>query len=525
MPQPLRILAAIALLAAILAWTARDRMNADGMSYIDMAVGALTHGPHRLVNGYWSPLYPALLATAFAITGAGPEARFAAAHGVNWLLVLGCLWAFRRMLRHGFPDTGLPAFSWMAMGWCLLYLITVAEVTPDMLTALCVLLAAGSACKLMRGGGPSSYAALGVLLAAGYYSKAVMFPGALLLIAILALFPLHPQHGRAGAAVALAAFALVAAPLVLLTSKHTGRLTFGETGSLNFAWYVNGVHPHSGWTGGGDSGQPEHPPRVLAAQPLVLEYAQPVPGTYPLWYAPSYWYKGVSPRISPVQLAKRLAANARWYAKLVFLEMGGLLAGLAALLWIARSNQSLRWPARSQLWMLLWPLSMLGLYALVNPENRLIGPYLALFWPAAFGLFRGGLPGLAERGILLAAILTVAPALVLRSAEEAASMARPDDFAVAARLRELGVRPGDRIAVVGRPFRAFYAHLAGAQVVAEVPEPSQLWTTGQPEILDRIRQTGVRAIVVPDKPASAPLPGCEPVRGTRDSFCIIAASR
>src|SRR5262245_25402428 len=53
--------------AAILALSARHSMDEDGLSYLDLASEALHSGPVGLLNGYWSPGYPALLSLALAL--------------------------------------------------------------------------------------------------------------------------------------------------------------------------------------------------------------------------------------------------------------------------------------------------------------------------------------------------------------------------------------------------------------------------------------------------------------------------
>lgn len=64
-------------------WVYRQRMNPDGISYLDMAAEALKHGPLALVNAHWGALYPALIAIAQLVLRPSAEDGFAYVHGVN----------------------------------------------------------------------------------------------------------------------------------------------------------------------------------------------------------------------------------------------------------------------------------------------------------------------------------------------------------------------------------------------------------------------------------------------------------
>jgi len=50
------------LLAVGQAWISRYQVSPDSISYLDMSNGVLPGSDwHRLINGVWSPLYPAIL--------------------------------------------------------------------------------------------------------------------------------------------------------------------------------------------------------------------------------------------------------------------------------------------------------------------------------------------------------------------------------------------------------------------------------------------------------------------------------
>jgi len=80
-------------------------------------------------------------------------------------------------------------------------------------------------------------------------------------------------------------FAAVAGPWGFLLSVSKGRLLFSDSPRLTIMWHVSGR----------TVGRRLHPPRVIWQSPKVLEFAEPVAGTYPLWRDPSYWTEGLRP--------------------------------------------------------------------------------------------------------------------------------------------------------------------------------------------------------------------------------------
>src|SRR5262245_42014369 len=69
--------------AAILTWTYRHSMDQDGLSYLDMASEASKHGLNELVNGYWSPAYPAAMALALLVFRPTAAQEWPLVHLVN----------------------------------------------------------------------------------------------------------------------------------------------------------------------------------------------------------------------------------------------------------------------------------------------------------------------------------------------------------------------------------------------------------------------------------------------------------
>ena len=119
---------------------------------------------------------------------------------------------------------------------------TLWYLTPDMLLQGLVYLSAACALRLFLPGSSWKHsAALGLALGLGYWTKAAMFPVALVLLALLFVKPPGDHLRRRHSVIALACFFLVSAPLVFSLSHQKHRFTIGDSGKLNYAWFVGGV--------------------------------------------------------------------------------------------------------------------------------------------------------------------------------------------------------------------------------------------------------------------------------------------
>src|SRR6478672_6537300 len=98
--RTIRVVAWIALLAftAFSAYAQRYAVSPDGISYLDLSDAVVTRDWGRLVNLYWSPLYPALIGVARAVLGASPAREVPLVHAVNLSSFIAMFVAFEYML-------------------------------------------------------------------------------------------------------------------------------------------------------------------------------------------------------------------------------------------------------------------------------------------------------------------------------------------------------------------------------------------------------------------------------------------
>lgn len=260
---------------------------------------------------------------------------------------------------------------------------------------------------------------------------------------------------------------------------------------------------------------PVHPPRTILEKPLVLEFADPVKGTYPLWYDPSYWYEGAKTRISLSEQSRTLATNAVsywWASQLQFILIGGALALLAL--------GGLRRPAadRGRMGMILvgWAAAACVLFALIHVEFRYVAAFFVPAWIVVYRRLGGDAESASRSAVLLCVslMLTVQvastlPGLAAAALARSRGKTQPGYIQVAEGLRAAGVKQGDRLATAGLALDAYYARYNGSRVIAHllVPDAGQSLSADD---WSRVKQTlariGVTALVARQRPAGA-LPG------------------
>jgi hypothetical protein len=493
----------------------RFSLNPDGISYIEMARHAAQNGPAALINGYWSPGYPALLTPIFWIVRTGWVTAIPVLHLVNLAIYLTTFLVFLRLMRAAASPAlvehdaapGLVAHT-TSLGAVIFAVIAIECIslellTPDYAVMLVVLLTV-LACVHLERSSHSWHAAacLGLVLGLGYWMKGILLP--LNAVLLLGLFILPPRTDRARAKLLLATavFLLSVLPLIVLVSAKVGRPTMGEVGRLNYAWEVDGVTPFVGWLGDstGRLGTPVHPPRVLQSAPQTLEFASPIQATYPLWFDPSYWYAGLRPRIDLAGQWRVLVQGLHDLLSLLHLQWS-VGAALAAL-WLA-SVPGPRHPDRSRTSMViaLWSGAAALLYALVHVEPRYLAGFVAAAVIVAWSQLVRRTPRRAMRVVLplVFAILLVSLGLNLRENVGGFEPTfRPVYLIDAEQLRQQGIAPGDRVAMVGDAFEAYAAFAADAAITVQVMDSLGFWNitpAARSELQARIAATGVKAIL------------------------------
>lgn len=525
------------------AWANRHFMSSDGISYLDMGDAFIRRDWHMFVNAWWSPLYPILLGSMRALLRPSPYWEFTCVHLLNFFIfifALVCFEFFLRQLiaelhlRNASTPSPMPEWCWWALGyivflWSSLSLISLQTVSPDMLMAGFTYIALGLLLRIRaQTTARKNYALLGVVLGLGYLAKAPMFPLALIFLATCLLLSENFRTAPPRVLVAFVIFGVIATPWISALSHVKHRFTFGDTGRLNYMFYVNHAGPFWFWQDvGSGQGKFLHPPRKIFDQPPAYEFGTPLQGTQPVWYDPSYWGEGGRPKFNlrgQISVLKESLDSylASWPA--------ALTVGLVALAWFSgRGTWSLRdigeqWPV----W--LTALAGLGMYSVILVQHRYIAVFLAIFW---LGLFSGlRLPNTADArrafvGVVIGIVVAMAIPLAGSAFNDLIKIAhRPAhaQWRIAQQLRNMGIQSGDRVARIGGTRAADWARLLRASVIAEVPyyATEEFWTAPpqvQKSVLRAFAEAGAKAVVAQ---SSAHLPPADWRRlGNSDYFALL----
>jgi hypothetical protein len=498
-------LLAVILLGALYAWDGRnEHLAGDSISYLDIADG-IAHGHlAAAANAYWSPLYPTLLAGALAFR---PSAYWEplVVRFVNFLIYLGalaCFYYFWAPLVECDP-------AWMILGyaifaWSSLQMISITFVTPDLLFSALVYLEFGVLQRAIARKSLPLFAAAGLVLGAGYLARSVMFPLALVFLALL----LFQRHGIRKASAILLGFAVLAAPLVAAISHSAGHFTFSDEGKITYAIFVQ--HADFTFTSAGQPligvDTPLHPMRLLHAAPDVLDTGSyPLRVTYPTWYDPAHWYAGAKLRFEPRREIAQFESAWRPFVP-IFFSCGVLAAGLIVLCLGGCAWRAPNWLT------LLWAIAALGAFGLVHVEPRLVAIFVALLWLWFYRGFLGASVTQVRIAILVVAIallvplLAMAPQMVFRAARDLKThQIASTDWEIAATLKNSGLQPGDKIAFVGDPIESYYARLAHLTVSTWIPprDADEFWAldaAGKTGIFLAMSGAGAKAVVAEDIP-------------------------
>jgi hypothetical protein len=323
---------------------------------------------------------------------------------------------------------------------------------------------------------------------------------------------------------AAAVFAGFALPLVLSLSAMKGRPTFGDAGRINYAEFVNRATRSEHWQGGPPgTGTPLHPTRKIFSDPDVYEFSSPVPGSYPPWYDPSYWYDGARPHFSLRAQSWALFRASNMYLK-IFSKSGALWVVLVAV-WVV-GRKALAWGsfAPGAGLVILPSVAALAMYSLVLVEFRYVAPFalmLMLWMLARMRIVTGTEPRLLRR---FHAVIILAPALavgwaVVRDLYDVIRNKPYEPWVVAQRLRDIGISPGTDVGYIGTGADAYWAHLAGVRIIVEIPDIEQprfvaADAARRQQVLALFSSVGARAVVARNSDAANPADGWRQSPGT-----------
>ncbi len=486
----------LGLFGLIQAWSERHRLFSDGLSYLSIAAYYAKGDWHSALNSYWSPLYSWIIAALMVVLRPNPYWHVGLLHLVNFCAylaslagleaILGDLIQFRKrhIGSHGLSEVTVRIVAYCTFLIACLSLINLGYNSPDLIAMALQFYLLHLLLKIEAGTRSTSiFVQFGAALGLEYLCRAAFAPFVLLYLVLagLVLWRRREPFVRA-LGLTLLVTVLLTAPFITALSMSKGRFTMGDAGPLNYGWEIDGASRWTHWQGEpGDIGKPLHPTHKVLDNPATYTFASPVPGTYPPWYEPSYWYQGIKPHLK-IQAQMKVFTQSIKGVVYLFLRSPITIPVLVLALIMGWRN----WLSRRGIlafWLLLIPTSTYILaYTLVYIDPRYIASSLLIIWLcmlASVSVPNASVRGKANR--ILQELSILFAVVFLASRMEAPARAATGDlmhlretdwnlnWMLKEQLVKMGLQPTDRIAWIGQAIDAEWARLANVKIVAEVP--------------------------------------------------------
>lgn len=495
------------------------QIDGDAVAYMDIGDLLRSHQWAGAINAYWHPLYPATLALGHGLFRATRFTELHAYYFVNlgiFMIEMLAIVSFtdavtllreRRSTAIG-EDANrfvLDKYSLRYLGLALIVLsaqreLSIGKVRPDALLQAFLLFGLAALLRHLTTSKLSYAAWMGLALGLAYLTKSFAFLFTLACIGSLVAFRLFWQRHSlariaAAAALSLACFGAVAGPYIVALSKQKGRFDFGDSGSLNYAWYVGGTekmhlqnaHPE---LYGSSEVHLKHPNQVLLTSPLVVSYKQLPYGTYPDWFDASYWNDQIKTHMNPKGQLLAIKRNVELTIRYLLNHPEAILL-LAVLTLLGARPDLCRRLTGNGFWLvpLLLGIAVWMIYGMVNIEERYVTvgfiavmvPFFAALRPKA-PAHSDFLMASTQSLVLLFALLAIGESVRitldlrrhLSGAHSPGGWYDPEIFPAARALNDLGVGPGDTIACIGTRaclYDHYWARLTGVRILTEIYQP------------------------------------------------------
>ncbi len=530
------------------------QIDGDAVAYMDIGDLMRSHHWTGVINGYWNPLYPAALSVGHILFHATRYTELHAYYMVNFgifLLEMLAVVLFTdsivrlRDVRTAATEAGeaarflLDRYTLRYLGIALLVIasqreLSMGKVRPDALLQACLLFALAALMNHLSTSYLRYAALMGIALGFAYLTKSFAFVFTFLCILALIAFRWiwlkhKPTRIAAAALLVAACFALVASPFIGALSHQRGRLDFGDSGTLNYAWYVGGtekMHLQNDQTKlfGTSQVHLKHEQKELLHAPLIVSYKLMPYGTYPNWFDTSFWNDQVKAHLNVHGEIRAVSRDFVLVIRYLVNHPEGWL--LLALMLLLGARLRLGWrPSANAFWLapLLLGVGVFAVYGIVNIEERYVTiGYLAIILPLFAALRSQPVtrePAASNQStafVTSALVLLLALLAVGESARTIAEMRRqlsirrapggwydPDIFEAAHGLNALGVGPGDVIACIGTRacvYDEYWARLTGVRILTEIYIDTPLYSTladmpNREQAFDIVRQQGAKVMV------------------------------
>jgi len=177
-------------------------------------------------------------------------------------------------------------------------------------------------------------------------------------------------------------------------------------------------------------------------------------------------------------------------------------------------------------WLVILPsMAALAMYALVLVEFRYVAPFalMLLVWMLArIRILGGAEPRLLKRFHL---VFILAPALAVAWAVAHdlfdVMQDKPyEPWVVAQQLHAMGIPPGTAVGFIGTGLEAYWAHLAGVRIIAEIPSKEQARfiaadAARRQQVLALFSSVGAKAVITMNADVAKTADGWRQIPGTQ----------
>jgi hypothetical protein len=540
-------------------------INSDVTSYFDLADQIQNRHWTWVVNGYWNPLYPALLAVARSVTHADVWHEMQAGRMLNVVTAIFVLLAsvyfadsaLRLSLSRTDPQAPEAGVARPPRGvvllaavlitfWLIVRNLSVSTVRPDLVLTFFLIIAFSAVCHIVRAAKMYHFVLLGAAFALAYLTKSVAFPVFVFTVLVLAVMGVRRRRYIAGVGLAVVIFGIVAGPYIFALSRRVHHFSTGESGGDNYAWYVDGAARFDQQAGesatkGKAIDHLKHTSKELLINPPVYFYGDWMPGTEPQWFDPSYWNAGLTPHFALRPQISVLIGNVEMLARVCISNIQ-IFIPLAVLFFLGGRWLARDWGSSGFGPAALVAIALIGLYLIVLLEGRYVAPSFLVLVAGAIAF--AYIPARSSVRVALSySLLALFAALVftdiqswMRSAREQketegtslGAYNREIWTAAQSLISDFGIKPGDTVACYGEGAcrsDLTWARLARANIRTEVhveqDDAVKDWAQAQTNeaFYPALRGTGAKVLVGRFGPGtSAPAPWRRLGRG--DLFVI-----
>ena len=521
----------------------RDAVDPDGVSYLEIADAYFKGDFQSAVNSYWSPFYSWVIGLGLHIFK--PDVFFEATfiHIINSLIYIFAFFCFHfflsALIEHQKKREEklknenivfLPEWAWVLIGyslflWTSLNLITISHVTPDMFLSAFVYLIFGLILRIKNGNDSLiTFTFLGLVMGLAYLTKAVMFPLNFVFLFAVLFSVENFKKTLPKIFLSLVVFLFISSPFIYALSKQKGYFTYGETGRVNYVWYLD-ESKYECWKEGSPGCKGVvRPAKKICDVPKAFDYSEHLVGSYPMWYDPTYWFTGLKTNFTLLGQVKVLGKSFEKYFNLFFQWQGFIVACCIVLFFMSgRGFKSLK--DIYECWYLILPsIIVFLLYSLIIVQYRYLGPFIAPFWCGIFAALKfhnyNQKKEIIDKTVMLLVALLTITSIISQDIFVAGKNASAQMHAkVASAVRKLGVNPGDRVAVIGVNYGIYWTHLAKVNIVVEVPseEEKNFWVINsgdKKKLFKKIKTLGGKIVVAEQAPSHISHEGWMSIKGT-----------